>query len=244
MSKIKPPAFLSHQSCETLTGLTLEHLPQDGSMGRVRHFDKGIEIWQPDDRADLIYFLRRGQITVLINDPQGHEVTLQVIESGGIFGELCFCAEANGLWNSTARTVVTSEVLEFKFSDFLAHLQLNNTALNAVVFTFCQRLSEAESRNEMLAYRSAEERLGRLLLQLVVQRGKEKADQKHAIVLRVSHEELAQLAAMSRSHVTVTMGNFRRQGLVHYERNQPLIVNILALSESLGMTVPNGKFKT
>ena len=214
----------------------MEHLPQDGSIGRVRRFNKGIDIWQPDDRADLIYFLRRGQITVSTSDQQGHEVILQVVESGALFGELCFCTEENGVWNSTARTVVTSEALEFKISDFLAYLQQNHAALTSIVFTFCQRLSEAECRNEVLAYRGAEERLGRLLLQVAIRQGKARTDNKEEVVLHISHHELAQLAAMSRSHVTVTMGNFRRHGLVRYERNQPLIVNMLALRESLGMT--------
>ncbi len=244
MSQTNQLVFTHHDSCLALTGLTLEHLPQDGSIGRLRRFNKGRDIWQPDERADHIYFLQRGQIAVMTSDRQGHEVILRVIDAGEPFGELCFCAEENGMWNSIARAVVICEVLEFKFSDFLTYLQQNNHALTAVIFTFCERLSEAEHRNEVLAYRGAEERLGRLVLQLAVRRGKAKADQKEEVVLHISHDELAQLAAMSRSHVTVTMGNFRREGLVSYGRNQPLIVNVIALSERLGISLPKGKFQT
>lgn len=49
----------------------------------------------------------------------------------------------------------------------------------------------------------------------------------------MSHEELAQLGAMSRPHVTVTMGRLRRLGLVRYERNLPLFVDVLRLTAYL-----------
>ncbi|MBA3569807.1 MAG: helix-turn-helix domain-containing protein [Pyrinomonadaceae bacterium] len=53
------------------------------------------------------------------------------------------------------------------------------------------------------------------------------------IQLSVSHDELAKMAAMSRPHVTVTMGAFRRRGLVRYGRNCPLGVNVEALTKHL-----------
>ncbi len=43
-------------------GLTLDHLPRDGSLGRVSHFAKGTYLWQPDDVADCIYFLQKGVV--------------------------------------------------------------------------------------------------------------------------------------------------------------------------------------
>jgi len=41
------------------------------------------------------------------------------------------------------------------------------------------------------------------------------------------------MAAMSRSHVTVTMGKLRRQNLVFYERNRPLTVDVPLLTAYL-----------
>lgn len=52
-------------------------------------------------------------------------------------------------------------------------------------------------------------------------------------MLPVSHDDLAQMAAMSRPHVTVTMGRLRRQGLVRYGRGQALAVNVPALKSFL-----------
>ena len=55
--------------------------------------------------------------------------------------------------------------------------------------------------------------------------------------MTVSHNELAQLAGMSRPHVTVTMGRLRRHRLVQYEREGLVRVDVPSLTEYLGRIV-------
>ena len=43
----------------------------------------------------------------------------------------------------------------------------------------------------------------------------------------------AQMSAMSRSHVTVTMVSFRKAGLVQYSRDEPLVIRLSALRQYL-----------
>ncbi len=210
-------------------GITLERLPRDGSLGRLRSFAKGADIWRPADRADRIYFLERGQVAVMMGDARGHEVIMKVITVGEPFGELCFCAQEHGLFHTTGRAVVATVALQIRQQDFVNYLQKDREALTAFVFTFCERLSDAERRLEVLTHRDAEGRLGSLLLHLA-STPREKGGE---VELHVGHEELAQMAAMSRSHVTVTMGKFRRRGLVRYERNCPLVVDTVALKAYL-----------
>lgn len=231
MPKPEAHPFSSHLACQTLTGLTLEHVAADNSLGRIRQYRKGADIWRPDDRADRIYFLKRGQVAVMTSDVQGHELILRVIEVKEPFGELCFCSQEKGLRHTTGRAVIASEALEVRHKDFVDYLQQNRAALTAFLFTFCTRLSEMERRVEVLAHRGAEERLGRLLLQLASAPG----GQESEVVLHVSHDELAQMAAMSRAHVTVTMGKFRQRGFVRYERSRPLAVDVALLKAHLNM---------
>ena len=70
------PKFPHHRDCEALTGITLDHLPRDGSLGRVRRFAKGAYVWQPDDGADRIYFLRRGRVVVMTAKPHERRVLI------------------------------------------------------------------------------------------------------------------------------------------------------------------------
>ncbi len=225
--------FSNHQACETLTGITLEHLPPDGTLGHLRTYHKGNNVWEPDDVADRIYFLKKGQVAVMTSDVEGHEIIINVIKVGEPFGELCFCSEEKGLRMTTARAVIESEAVEISYKEFMKYLQSDAKALHSFVITFCRRLSDAERRNEVLAHRGAEDRLGKLLLHLVNTRGHSSARENDKVILHVSHDELAQIAAMSRSHVTVTMGKLRRQNLVFYERNRPLTVDVPLLTAYL-----------
>ncbi|MDQ3754537.1 MAG: Crp/Fnr family transcriptional regulator [Acidobacteriota bacterium] len=216
-----------------MTGLALEHLPEDDSLGRSGRYRKGADIWRPDDRADCIYFLRRGQVAVMSCDSDGNEVIMQVIERGEPFGELCFCSQEKGLRHTTGRTVIESDILEIKHRDFVGYLQQHTDALMNFTFTLCERLSEMKLRVGVLAHRGAEERLGRLLLQLAAPPGPQHMEGTNEVPLHIGHEELAKMAAMNRSHVSVTMGKLRRRGLVRYERNRPLMVNVPALTAYL-----------
>lgn len=227
------PRFSNHLPCQTLTGIALEQLPEDDSLGRRKRYRKGAVIWRPDDRADRIYFLRRGQVVVMSGDSEGNEVIMQVIEQGEPFGELCFCSQEKGLRHTTGRAVVEGEALEIKHSDFVGYLQKNADALLAFTFTLCERLSEMTLRVGVLAHRGAEERLGRLLLQLAAPPGQQHTEGMNEVPLHVGHEELAKMSAMNRSHVTVTMGKLRKRGLVRYERNRPLVVDVPALTAYL-----------
>lgn len=237
MSSFDVPQFFDHRACKALTGLTLEQLPRDSSIGRVRQYDQGSYIWQTGDLADRVYFLQRGHVAIAVNDPQGGESTLQSITPGEAFGELCYCSVWKGQRQTVSRAIITSEVVEILLDDFVSYLQGERNVLTALMVTFCLQLSDADRQAELLSdayggrsHRSAEERLGRLLLQLARTQGRVNPQVDGQATLYISCDELAQMAAMSQSHVTVTMGRLRCYGLVIHNRNQLLTVNVPALN--------------
>jgi CRP/FNR family transcriptional regulator, cyclic AMP receptor protein len=232
------PKFPHHRDCEALTGITLDHLPRDGSLGRLRRYKKGAFLWQADDVADRIYFLRTGRVVVMTAKPHERPVALQTIEPAQACGELCLCSVRTGIRGTTASAQVNCEAFEIKLTSFLTYLRQNRAALEALMFTLCLRLTDAEHRIEVMAHRGAEQRLGRLLLRLATSRGRNgRTVRRDTITVSVSHNELAQLAGMSRPHVTVTMGRLRRRGLVQYERDGLVGVEVASLTDYLGRIV-------
>jgi CRP-like cAMP-binding protein len=232
------PKFPHHRDCEALTGITLDHLPRDGALGRVRRFAKGAYLWQPDDAADRIYFLQKGRVVIMTAKPHERPVALRTIEPGQPFGELCLCSVRAGIRGTTACALVASEAFEIKLSHFLAHVRQSREALEALMFTLCLRLTDAEHRIEVMAHRGAEQRLGRLLLRLATSRGRKgRVGPRETVTVSVSHNELAQLAGMSRPHVTVTMGRLRHRDLVQYEREGLVRVAVASLTNYLGRIV-------
>ncbi len=149
---------------------------------------------------------------------------------------MCLCTVRTGIRGTTACALVDSEAFEIKLNNFLGYLHQNRAALDALMFTLCLRLTDAEHRIEVMAHRGAEQRLGRLLLRLATSRGR-KARVGRTVTVSVSNNELAQLAGMGRPHVTVTMGRLRRRGLVHYDRESLVRVEVAALTDYLGRIV-------
>jgi CRP-like cAMP-binding protein len=234
--------FPHHLDCEALTGLTVEYLPHDGSLGGTRRYAKGTHLWESDDAADRVYFLRRGRVAIMTATPEHRPVLLRTVEAHQSLGELCLCTTRARTRGTTASALMASEAIEIKLDQFLGYLRQNREALEALVCTLCMRLTEAEHRVEVFAHRGAEQRLGRLILRLGTSGARTShVDRGKTVTLSVSHNELAQIAGMSRSHVTVTMGRLRRRGLVRYRREGPLRVDVPALTAYLGHIVRGEK---
>ena len=227
-----PPRFEHHHSCRTVTGLTLVHVPGALAFGRRRRYLKDRPVWVPGDPADHIWFVEQGRVIVHVSRADGQDVIVHIAEPGEPFGELCFCA-GGGVQSTTALAVLDSLVVQISIADFVRYLQTDYASLYAMLITFCVRLSDAEQHVAVLAHRGAEERLGLLLIHLARTRGRPTAADRDHISLSITHDELARLAAMSRSHVTVTMGRLREGGLVRYDREQPLLVNVVRLEAYL-----------
>jgi CRP-like cAMP-binding protein len=124
-----------HGNCRTLTELTVENLPADGSSGALLQFRRGAFIWQPGDRADRIYFLKEGSARITGADREGREVVLGKIVRGEPFGELCFCGGPTEERSTTALAVADCLVFEITVADFIAYMQQSDEVLGKFLFT-------------------------------------------------------------------------------------------------------------
>jgi len=223
----------NHHDCQTLTGLVYDSLPPEHALGSVHHVAKGTFLWTTDSSRHDVYFVKRGQIAILLSNSVGCEVIVRIVQPGELFGELCFCSQRNKPRENCAQAVVDSEVFRMDLPEFLTYLRRDAEALEAFTFTFCKRLADAENRIEVLSHRGAEARLGKLLLQLADSLGLESARRKGERKLAIGHDELARMAAMTRPHVSVTMSKLRSRDLIHYERGSQLTVHVTRLAEYL-----------
>ncbi len=225
--------FSDHHACIILTGLVEGSTGTDSVAGLVRQVPKGELLWTALTGEHLIYFLRRGQVAIMLDNAAGCEVIVRVIQPGEPFGELCFCSIQDQPREDRAQAVVDSEVVQIGLPGFLEYLRRNAASLEAFMFTLCERLADAEKRIEVLSYRGAEARLARLLLQLARSRDQKRAKTQGGTKLHVGHEKLAQMAAMTRPHVSVIMSRLRSQGLVQYDRGSILTVDTTLLTKYL-----------
>ncbi len=104
--------------------------------------------------------------------------------------------------------------------------------MEAFTLRLCERLADAERRIDVLSHRGAEARIGRLLLQLAQANVLNHASPEEPTAkITAGHDELSRMAAMTRPHLTVTMGKLRTRGLIRYDGGSQLTINIERLRE-------------
>jgi len=235
-------SFRDHRGCLTLWQAILDLEAKDGKrLGKRRRLEGGAAIWGPSDISDRTYALERGRVNIIALDERGRELLVQIVTAGESFGELCFCAEDGGIRNSTAVAVADSVVVEASYAAIIQYLQTRGDLLRAVVTTFCARLTDCELRGEALSHKEADQRIGRLLLMLAI---RPHQPLRKEAALAVTHRELALLAAMTRSHVTVVLNRFKARGGVSYVRYGPITVHIETVRKLLAngrRTMPRGR---
>lgn len=222
--------FKSHRECDTLTALVNDYFSRYPNMGHRSRHKKGAFVWNQGTRDHAIHILQRGQVLIVLNGSDGCEVILRVINPGELFGELCFCSKRQQFRENSARAATEIESLQLHYADFVTYLRKTPLALESFTLRLCERLAEAECRIEALSHRRAEARLGRLLLQLAKARALD-GNLRESVSVAVGHSELAGMAAMTRPHLTVTMGKLRTRGLIDYGRRTQLKINIASLED-------------
>jgi CRP/FNR family transcriptional regulator, cyclic AMP receptor protein len=215
----------SHDACETLTAVVSEHALAENRTPRRKHYASGSAIWTPADLPDRVFRLHAGRVHIVAVNREGHEQLYRTVAPGELFGEMCFCSHRHEPHGTVARCLGRSDVSATSFTDFKRALREDASQIDAVIQTFCGRVTDAERRVQVLACRDARERLARLLLHIAQRKIQAGSGLSERVALTITHAELAAMAALSRPHVTVLMTGFRARRLVSYGRTGPLHIH-------------------
>jgi CRP-like cAMP-binding protein len=112
----------------------------------------------------------------------------------------------------------------------MAFIRGNEKAAVAMLATLSESLSYAEDRLRVLLNHDAEDRLCSLLEQLTQRFGHPSRDDPAWQRLQLTHAQLADLAGLSRSHVSLMMARLRGEGIIRYGWSRPLKVDTVALT--------------
>ena len=226
------PRFISHGECDALSYVAGAHIQRNAS---ARTYDANGCIWLADDLPERIYLLRSGRVEISAIDSDGNQSVLRIVETGEVFGELCFCAHRREHLGTVARALIKSAVIETSYNTFAESLQYGDRNTAKLLETFCRRIGDMERRIRTLTYRNARKRVALALIDLCELRGLGKeGGEGERVVLALSHAELAARIAMTRSHTTVVMTRLRAEGLVKYDRHSRLTVHLGRLRKIFG----------
>jgi CRP/FNR family transcriptional regulator, cyclic AMP receptor protein len=172
------------------------------------------DIFQQGQRADSLFYIRRGKVKLAVISQQGKEAIVAVLSPGEFFGEGCMAGQQLRMATATAMTDCTLDRIEKSLMTRLLHERHDVSEL--FVTHLLSRNIRYESDLVDLLFNSSEKRLARILL-LLAHFGKE--SRAEPVLPKISQDDLAQMVGTTRSRVSHFMNKFRGLGFIDYDDN-------------------------
>lgn len=191
----------------------------------VKHPGKHV-IFHEGDAGDCLMLLLEGKVKVSLLSAEGKEAILSILETGQMIGEMSLLD--GGPRSATVTTIEPCRFLVIRRKDFLLFLEQRPTVALALLQALSQRLRATNDLVGNLSFHSLSARLARILLNLGQQYGKHTA-QGITIGLKLSQEELGNLAGVSRESVNRQVRLWSETGILDYAHGVVVLKNADAL---------------
>lgn len=202
--------------------LTEEQLQQLAEVVREHHYKKNVTIFHIDDPGNALFILRSGLVKITIEDQGGREIILRMLYPTDFFGEM---ALLDGLPRSaTVSTQEPTDALIIYRDQFLALAEKSPQILMNMTAVLSRRLRKMNELIRSLAFYDVYGKVARVLLNLAAEKGRA-TEEGTVIDLRLTQQELAELAGMSRETMTRTLRDFQQAGCVRIESGIITILN-------------------
>jgi CRP-like cAMP-binding protein len=186
--------------------------------GISRDMKKNAFIFSSEEESQEIYFVRDGLVKISQFAQEGQSITLFLRRKGEVFGAAEVLTGQKR--QRYARCITDSCILSIPASQFTGLLKRHPDALFALTVAYARRLLQTQRYVETLISRPVAWRLAQLLIQLGVRAGKETV-----VKLLLSHEEISYVIGCSRQTVTETLGRWRDDGVIRYEKKMVVILD-------------------
>ena len=189
---------------------------------RFVNVKKGEMLFFQSDPSELAYIVRRGNVSIVLNSPDGREMMINEMRKGDLFGELGILTNKDRSTSAIARS--DSEILVIPRKAFLQIVDDEPDLTRRMLELTVTRLQLSSEREGALVFMDAQARLAHLLLDL----DKQEAELGY---ITISQDELAQRTGLIRQTVAKALGNWRRQGYLLTGRGRIVLLNHKALKE-------------
>jgi CRP-like cAMP-binding protein len=187
---------------------------------------RGTLLFQRGDPGSSMMAVLRGRIRISAVSPEGKEVTLNVIEPGGIFGEIALLDGKPRTADATA--VEDSVLLTIERRDFLPFLNRNEDLMLRLLAVLCDKLRSTSATLEEIATLPLPARLASVLVKLAGEYGT-RTPEGELIRMKLSQRDISALVAATRESVNKQLRQWREEGLVSESGGYLLIRKLAAL---------------
>ena len=179
----------------------------------MRTIPKGQVIYSQEDRAEALFLLKRGEVTIYRLTPAGKRLELATIGPKAFFGEMPLLGES--LRHAYAEATEESLLCVMSRADVERLIREQPQVALRMIEALGRRLADREARLEELAYRSAPARIAAVILRLT--EGRAGAE------IPVTHQEIGDIVGALRETVTKILDEFQSDGVIELRRGHILV---------------------
>ena len=210
---------------DILEPLPAEELEKLSSRISEVRLEEGQLFYTPSHSSSLLFLLLEGRVRIykMVGE---RELTLDVLESGTMFGEAALVVEREG----TYAEILEPSRIALLSVNVLRQTIRNNPEVGGLKITelLVRRLQLYADKMADLTLKEIPERLASLLLWLAQIEGTALAE-GYLVPSRYTHEQIGTMIGAKRVSVTRAMSKLRKDGVVEADRKQILIKDREAL---------------
>lgn len=192
---------------------------------RLRAFRRGQVVFTTGDPGDTLVVVISGRVKVVVRSADGGELTLAIIQPGGVFGELSIAD--GGPRSADAETLEACQLLfvpRETIHNICARVPSAAQALISSIAASLRRLTEAASD---LVFLDLPRRLAKVLLS-------QAWGHDGTIRLNVSQQELGHQVGATRQSVNAALRGFERRGWIEVHDRTVTVKQAAALGRFAG----------
>jgi CRP-like cAMP-binding protein len=180
----------------------------------VLHVPKGETIFSQGEEADSVYFVQIGKVKICGLSATGKEAVLAICGARDFFGEESLGGQR--LREDAAAALEPSTIVRIQKDIFYRELHKSRALCEKFLKALLKRTAGLKEDLSDQFFNHSRRRLARVLVKL----GQLSSHASpHSVKLtRWTHEALAEMVGTTRSQVTRFMNEFRRRGLIDYNK--------------------------
>ncbi len=177
-------------------------------MGIVFTVQPGHLVYMKGDPADRVYYILKGRVRIFENLYSGREMTLDVVESGRIFGESAFAP--GNLRPACVQAVNKVILVSFRMTDVLSYFRSRAEFALHFLQLCSNTMDHLTARMEEQCLLDRYGKVASFILDVTEQDSVEKGTAGG--VIPYTHEDLSVSLGLNRSTVTMVLKEFEKQG--------------------------------
>lgn len=213
---------------DLLRSVPAEDIEAIAAASRLRVFRRGQVVFTSGDPGDTLIVVVSGRVKVMVRAADGGELTLTIVQSGGVLGELSVAD--GGPRSADAETLEECRLLFVPreiIQDICSRVPSAAQALASSLAATLRRLTEAASD---LVFLDLPRRVAKVLL------GQPRGDDG-IIRQKMSQEEFARQVGGARQSVNAALRGFERRGWIEVHDRAVTVKQAAALGRFAGLEV-------